>query len=29
MPQDIYLDLNQLGSDQLSPLHVACFVGNI
>lgn len=28
LPQDITVDLNQLGGDGYSPLHVACSVGN-
>lgn len=28
MPQDITVDLNQLGGDGYAPLHVACSVGN-
>ena len=28
LPQDIVVDLNVLGDDNFSPLHVACSVGN-
>jgi ankyrin repeat protein len=28
LPQDISIDLNVLGNDNFSPLHVACSVGN-
>jgi hypothetical protein len=28
LPQDIIIDLNVLGEDNFSPLHVACSVGN-
>lgn len=28
MPQDIVIELNVLGGDNFSPLHVACSVGN-
>lgn len=28
MPNDVIVDLNVLGNDKFSPLHVACSVGN-